>query len=238
MPEVPIHPYAVTAGEVVPGDLFALSQEEAERQQWCVVMHTLPESPETIRVTLRPPLGGLDREAVLAREQQVFVAGRRVDVAAVPAVSSPRLDSVEFHDGDRVTRLRAVDPEGVEVTYERRWGAWHRDLDDRAGEKVSDDVVRGWAADADRAGYVVRHHSRPTREASWAGPRRVVVTGLGALTPLGVGVDELWRGLLDGRHGIRELEGEEFQELPVRIAGVVPVDPGMMLSRAAARRMN
>ncbi|MEU6421819.1 beta-ketoacyl-[acyl-carrier-protein] synthase family protein [Streptomyces spiralis] len=238
MPKAPIHPHAVTAGEVVPGDLVALSQEEVERQQWCVVMHTLPESPGTIRVTLRPPLGGIDREAVLAREQQVVVAGRRVDEAAVPAVSSPRLDAVRFRDGDRVSRLRAVDPEGVEVTYERRWGVWHRDLDDRTGETVSDDVVRGWAADADRAGYVVRHHSRPAREPSWAGPRRVVVTGLGALTPLGVGVDELWRGLLDGRHGIRELEGEEFQELPVRVAGVVPVDPAMLLPRAAARRMN
>ncbi|MET9967494.1 beta-ketoacyl-[acyl-carrier-protein] synthase family protein, partial [Streptomyces sp. NPDC006356] len=69
-------------------------------------------------------------------------------------------------------------------------------------------------------------------------PRRVVVTGLGAVTPLGVGVKELWRGLLDGRHGIRELEGEEFAGLPVRVAGVVPVDPGELLPRPVARRMN
>lgn len=69
-------------------------------------------------------------------------------------------------------------------------------------------------------------------------PRRVVVTGLGAVTPLGVGVGELWRGLLDGRHGIRELEGEDFAGLPVRIAGVVPVDPGELLPRPVARRMN
>ncbi|GLW44486.1 3-oxoacyl-ACP synthase [Streptomyces sp. NBRC 14336] len=65
-----------------------------------------------------------------------------------------------------------------------------------------------------------------------------MVTGLGAVSPLGVGVRELWRGLLDGRHGIRELEGEEFGELPVRVAGVVPVDPADLLPRAAARRMN
>lgn len=69
-------------------------------------------------------------------------------------------------------------------------------------------------------------------------PRRVVVTGLGAITPLGVGVGELWRGLLDGRHGIRELEGEEFAGLPVRIAGVVSVDPARLLPRPVARRMN
>ncbi|QOV35588.1 beta-ketoacyl-[acyl-carrier-protein] synthase family protein [Streptomyces ferrugineus] len=69
-------------------------------------------------------------------------------------------------------------------------------------------------------------------------PRRVVVTGLGAVTPLGVGVGELWRGLLDGRHGIRELAGEEFAGLPVRVAGVVPVDPAGLLPRPMARRMN
>ncbi|MBC9725285.1 beta-ketoacyl-[acyl-carrier-protein] synthase family protein [Streptomyces sp. TRM68367] len=68
--------------------------------------------------------------------------------------------------------------------------------------------------------------------------RRVVVTGLGAVTPLGVGVDDLWRGLLEGRHGIRELAGEEFRELPVRVAGTVPVDPAALLPGPAARRMN
>ncbi|MFC8710621.1 beta-ketoacyl-[acyl-carrier-protein] synthase family protein [Streptomyces sp. NPDC057197] len=238
LPEVPLTPHAVTAAEVVPGDLVALSRDEAERRQWCAVLHTLPESPETIRVTLRPPLGGPDREEVLARGQEVVVAGRRVDAAAVPAVSSPRLDAVEFRDGDTVTRLRAVDPEGVEVTYQRRWGRWHRDLDSRTTETVTDDAVRGWAADADHAGYVVRHHARPARRPSEAGPRRVVVTGLGAMTPLGTGTGELWQGLLDGRHGIRELPDEEFAELPVRTAGVVPVDPAGLLPRAAARRMN
>lgn len=75
-------------------------------------------------------------------------------------------------------------------------------------------------------------------EAAAAAPRRVVVTGLGAVTPLGVGVGELWRGLLDGRHGIRELAGAEFEGLPVRVAGVVPVDLAGLLPRQVARRMN
>ncbi|KUL30358.1 3-oxoacyl-ACP synthase [Streptomyces regalis] len=48
----------------------------------------------------------------------------------------------------------------------------------------------------------------------------------------------MWRGLLDGRHGIRELEDPEFDGLPVRVAGVVPVDPGELLPRPVARRMN
>ncbi|MPY45983.1 beta-ketoacyl-[acyl-carrier-protein] synthase family protein, partial [Streptomyces phyllanthi] len=64
------------------------------------------------------------------------------------------------------------------------------------------------------------------------------VTGLGAVTPLGVGVDDLWAGLLEGRCGIRELDGEEFAGLPVRVAGTVPVDPASLLPRTQARRMN
>ncbi|GAA2290648.1 hypothetical protein GCM10010415_72940 [Streptomyces atrovirens] len=236
-PEVPIRPYAVTAAEVVPGDLFALSHEDAVRHRWHVVTHTLPEGPEVIRVTLRPPLGGVDHEETLRRDQRVTVAGRRLDVAAVPRVSSPVLDDVEFRDGDRVRTLRAVDPEAEEVTYVRRWGAWHADGEGAAGP-VSDAEVRRWAAGADREGDVVRHEPRPVRAAEAAGVRRVVVTGLGAVTPLGVGAGELWQGLLEGRHGIRELTGEEFDGLPVRIAGTVPVDPAGLLPRQAARRMN
>lgn len=83
-PEVPIRPYTVTAAEVVPGDLLALSREDAAQHRWHVVTHTLPESPEVIRVTLRPPLGGVDHEEALRRDQRVTVAGRRMDIAAVP----------------------------------------------------------------------------------------------------------------------------------------------------------
>ncbi|MEV0174932.1 beta-ketoacyl-[acyl-carrier-protein] synthase family protein [Streptomyces sp. NPDC050803] len=238
--DVPIRPCSVSVAEVIPGDLVALTSEDVGRRRWYVVMHTLPESPEAIRVTLRPPLGGVDRDQLLGREREVVVACRRMDVDGVPFVSSVSLDDVEFRDGDLVTSLRAVDPQAVEVTYVRRWGGWHRreQLDDGAGEAVSDAVVRGWAAGADRDGIVVRHLPRPVREAVVGGVRRVVVTGLGAVSPLGVGVGELWRGLVEGRHGIRELEGEEFGALPVRVAGVVPVDVGELLPRAVGRRMN
>ncbi|MEU6378537.1 beta-ketoacyl-[acyl-carrier-protein] synthase family protein [Streptomyces sp. NPDC046909] len=239
--QVPINPHPVSAAEVIPGDLVALSPEDVEQPRWYVVTHTLPESPETIRLSLRPPLGGVDRDEVLGRERLVTVACRRMDVATVPSLSSPPLDDVEFRDGDQVGRLRAVDPVAVEVTFVRRWGVWHRDLDHCVEAPVADGEVRRWAADADRDGFVVRHRPRPSSaQEGVAGPppRRVVVTGLGAVTPLGVGVGELWQGLLDGRHGIRELDGEEFRELPVRVAGTVPVDPAALLPRAAARRMN
>ncbi|MET9294332.1 beta-ketoacyl-[acyl-carrier-protein] synthase family protein [Streptomyces sp. NPDC003077] len=69
-------------------------------------------------------------------------------------------------------------------------------------------------------------------------PRRVVVTGLGAITPLGVGVPALWQGLLEGRSGVRTLEGAEFSGQPVRIAATVPADPAELLPRVQARRMN
>jgi 3-oxoacyl-[acyl-carrier-protein] synthase II len=238
VPEVPISPCVVGVAEVIPGDLVALSSGDAERQRWYVVLHTLPESPETIRVTLRPPLGGVDRDEVLRRDREVTVACRRVDAAAVPRLSSPPLDGADFRDGDRLTSLRAVDPHATEVTYVRRWGVWHRDLDGVADDAVADREVRRWAADADQDGYVVRHLPRRAGEPTASVPRRVVVTGLGAVTPLGYGVSELWQGLLDGRHGIRELADPEFDGLPVRVAGTVPVDPVASLPRPVARRMN
>ncbi|MFI6400634.1 beta-ketoacyl-[acyl-carrier-protein] synthase family protein [Streptomyces sp. NPDC050548] len=234
--EIPFALHPVSAAEVIPGDLIALTPADAERDCWYVVMHTLPETPETIRLALRPPLGGADRDEVLGRNLRVTVACHRMDVGAIPRLDSDDLGAVEFRDGDRVTTLRVVDPRADEVSYARRWGVWHRDLDGAADEIATDDEVRGWGG----AESVVRHHPRPERNADVVvrEPRRVVVTGLGAVTPLGVGVGELWRGLLDGRHGIRELDGEEFAELPVRVAGTVPVDPAELLPRAAARRMN
>ncbi|MFJ9633405.1 beta-ketoacyl-[acyl-carrier-protein] synthase family protein [Streptomyces sp. NPDC101175] len=226
----------MSAAEVIPGDLIALTPDDAERACWYVVMHTLPETPETIRLALRPPLGGADRDETLGRNLRVTVACHRMDVGAIPRLDSDELGTVEFRDGDRVTSLRVVDPHADEVSYERRWGVWHRELDGAAGEVATDAEVRGWGDQES----VVRHRPRPERDAGAVvrEPRRVVVTGLGAVTPLGLGVGELWRGLLDGRHGIRELDGEEFAELPVRVAGTVPVDPAELLPRAAARRMN
>ncbi|MDQ0789162.1 beta-ketoacyl synthase [Streptomyces sp. B3I8] len=239
VPHVPyFRPHTVTGAEVVPGDLLALSERDVGDDRWFVVTHTVPESPETIRVTLRPPLGGTDREEPLARSGEVTVACRRMDVSRIPVVTSSDLSAVEFRDGDRVTTLRVVDPRAEEETYVRRWDRWYRDLENRSGQPLSDEELRDLAEAAARSDRLVRHHPRPRRSAGTVVPRRVVVTGLGAITPLGVGVGELWRGLLDGRCGIRELAGEEFAGLPVRIAGTVPVDPAALLPRIRARRMN
>ncbi|CCX06349.1 ketoacyl synthase domain-containing protein [Pyronema domesticum] len=51
--------------------------------------------------------------------------------------------------------------------------------------------------------------------------RRVVVTGLGAVTPLALGVKHTWKHLLAGQCGIKKL-GEKFNDLPVQIAATVP----------------
>ncbi|NMM44268.1 beta-ketoacyl-ACP synthase II [Rhodospirillaceae bacterium KN72] len=52
--------------------------------------------------------------------------------------------------------------------------------------------------------------------------RRVVVTGLGAVTPLGVGVDHVWNRLLDGASGIKLIDSFDVSDLPAKIAGLVP----------------
>ncbi|HSN06370.1 MAG TPA: beta-ketoacyl-ACP synthase II [Candidatus Angelobacter sp.] len=68
--------------------------------------------------------------------------------------------------------------------------------------------------------------------------RRVVVTGLGATTPVGGDVASTWEGLLTGRSGIRVLEDERYAELPVRFAGQAAVEPTDVLERAEARRLD
>lgn len=51
--------------------------------------------------------------------------------------------------------------------------------------------------------------------------QRVVITGIGALTALGLSVEETWAGLVAGRSGITEITQFDASELPIRIAGEV-----------------
>ncbi|MGW3311976.1 beta-ketoacyl-[acyl-carrier-protein] synthase family protein [Streptomyces sp. NPDC001073] len=69
----------------------------------------------------------------------------------------------------------------------------------------------------------------------------VLVTGLGAMTPLGGTAPESWQGLLDGRSGVRTLHDEQGswpEELPVSIAGSVAADPADVLGRVHARKLD
>ena len=52
--------------------------------------------------------------------------------------------------------------------------------------------------------------------------RRVVVTGLGMVNPLGVGVENIWRQILAGRSGIRGIQSFDVSDLPAKIAGQIP----------------
>jgi 3-oxoacyl-[acyl-carrier-protein] synthase II len=68
---------------------------------------------------------------------------------------------------------------------------------------------------------------------------RVVVTGVGAVTPLGIGVDAFWSGLTAGRSGIRTIQHFDASNLDVRIAGEVPdFVPKDFIDFKAARRMD
>lgn len=52
--------------------------------------------------------------------------------------------------------------------------------------------------------------------------RRVVITGLGLVTPLGCGAGHVWKSLLDGKSGIRRIDTFDVSDLPSKIAGQVP----------------
>jgi len=56
--------------------------------------------------------------------------------------------------------------------------------------------------------------------------RRVVVTGLGMMTPLACGVEATWQRLLAGESGIRRIAKFEVSDLPCRIAGEIPRGDG------------
>lgn len=68
---------------------------------------------------------------------------------------------------------------------------------------------------------------------------RVVVTGVGAVTPLGIGADAFWSGLTSGRSGIRTIQHFDTDGLDVTIAGEVPdFKPKDFMDFKAARRMD
>ncbi|WP_433529356.1 beta-ketoacyl-ACP synthase II [Micromonospora sp. CA-263727] len=66
----------------------------------------------------------------------------------------------------------------------------------------------------------------------------VVVTGLGATTPLGGDVASTWDAMLNGRSGVSALTQEWAGQLPVRIAAQLAVDPATLLDRVKLRRLD
>ncbi|MEV6286766.1 beta-ketoacyl-ACP synthase II [Kribbella sp. NPDC051770] len=67
---------------------------------------------------------------------------------------------------------------------------------------------------------------------------RVVITGLGATTPVGGDVASTWEGLLAGRSGAKLLTADWVEELPVKIAAPAAVEPTEIIERVKARRLD
>lgn len=53
-------------------------------------------------------------------------------------------------------------------------------------------------------------------------PRRVVITGMGCVTPLGVGRESFWQGLISGKSGVRRIETFDPSDFSVQIAAEIP----------------
>ncbi|MFI2757642.1 beta-ketoacyl-ACP synthase II [Streptomyces echinatus] len=68
--------------------------------------------------------------------------------------------------------------------------------------------------------------------------RTVVVTGIGATTPLGGDAASFWEALVAGTSGVSLLEQEWAADLPVRIAAQIAVEPGEILPRPQARKLD
>ncbi|MFI5521259.1 beta-ketoacyl-ACP synthase II [Streptomyces platensis] len=68
--------------------------------------------------------------------------------------------------------------------------------------------------------------------------RTVVVTGIGATTPLGGDTASTWEALLAGRSGVSTLEQDWAADLPVRIAGQIAVEPTEIIPRPQARKLD
>lgn len=69
--------------------------------------------------------------------------------------------------------------------------------------------------------------------------RRVVITGLGLITPLGIGVESSWKAFIEGRSGIGRITCFDASDLPVQIAGEVKdFDPSLYMEQKEIKKMD
>lgn len=69
--------------------------------------------------------------------------------------------------------------------------------------------------------------------------RRVLITGMGVVTPIGIGLKEYWEGLVSGRSGVRYITAFDASDQEVRIAAEVRgFDPLRYVDRREAKRMD
>ena len=68
--------------------------------------------------------------------------------------------------------------------------------------------------------------------------QRAVITGMGAVTPLGSSIDLFWTGLINGVSGVRKITQFDASEFPCQIAGEIPdFNPDLYLDQKEARRL-
>jgi 3-oxoacyl-[acyl-carrier-protein] synthase II len=68
--------------------------------------------------------------------------------------------------------------------------------------------------------------------------KRAVITGMGAVTPLGSSIDLYWKGLINGQSGVRKITQFDATDFPCQIAGEIPdFNPDEYLDRKEARRL-
>ncbi len=69
--------------------------------------------------------------------------------------------------------------------------------------------------------------------------RRVVITGIGALTPIGKGAPEFWNGLISGKSGSRSIDNFDVSNLPTKFAAQIEdYDASEYMNAKEARRMD
>lgn len=69
--------------------------------------------------------------------------------------------------------------------------------------------------------------------------RRVVVTGIGIISPLGTGIEKNWKGIIEGRSGIRRITRFDAANFPVQIAGEVPdFNPEVFIEKKEIKKMD
>src|ERR1044071_7551508 len=67
---------------------------------------------------------------------------------------------------------------------------------------------------------------------------QVVVTGLGAVTPIGIGVEEFWRGLIAGKNGVSEITAFDTSSYPNHRGGQIKdFDPNRYLQPQQVKRL-
>jgi 3-oxoacyl-[acyl-carrier-protein] synthase II len=104
-----------------------------------------------------------------------------------------------------------------------------------AGSDVEPAVLSSLEELLDRLASLLSLPSRPQALKR----RRVVITGLGAVTPLGIGVEPFWRGLIAGQSGIDRMTLTDPSNYPCQVAGEVRgFDPLHFMEAKEARRMS